>query len=173
MPGLFMLIIRFFGSSSSASTCLIAAPCSSSAMALPMRVMKAAAMKKGAMKKRAMKAMKKGMKVMKKGKGMKKKAMKKSVVAKGRGAKARVFRGKKAKTQGGLTKEKLTKNKRGKVVSKAASAHAKKQWVKNGLKAWADAVKKARKELGVKGFVAIGGKTAAGKALYAKAKSLI
>ncbi len=29
-----------------------------------------------------------------------------------------------------------------------------------------------RKELGVKGFVAIGGKTAAGKSLYAKAKSL-
>ncbi len=131
---------------------------------------------------KAMKAMKTGMKAMKKGmktgmkksmKGMKKMAMKKSVTAKGMGAKARVFSGKKEKTTSGLTKEKLTRNKRGKVVSKAASAHAKKLWVKNGLKAWADAVKQARKALGVTGFVAIGGKTAAGKALYAKAKSLL
>ena len=115
--------------------------------------------------------MKTGMK--KSMKGMKKRAMKKSVTAKGKGAKARVFSGKKEKTASGLTKEKLTRNKRGKVVSKAASAQGKKMWVKNGLKAWSDAVKKARKELGVKGFVAIGGKTAAGKALYAKAKSLL
>ena len=161
-----------FGSSFSASKCLIAAPCTaSSAMALPMKAMKAVAMKKGAMKKAsAMKAMKTGMKAMKKGM---KTAMKKSVIAKGKGAKTRVFRGKKEKTASGLTKEKLHRNKRGKVVSKAASAHGKKLWVKNGLKAWSDAVKKARKELGVKGFVAIGGKTAAGKALYAKAKSLL
>ena len=134
----------------------------------------------------AMKAMKTGMKAMKKGmktgmkksmkksmKGMKKRAMKKSVTAKGKGAKARVFGGKKEKTASGLTKEKLTRNKRGKVVSKAKAAHSKKLFVSNGLKAWADAVKKARQELGLKGFVAIGGKTAAGKALYAKAKSLL
>merc|ERR1712187_937566 len=101
------------------------------------------------------------------------KAKRVSAVAKGKGAKARVFRGKKAKTATGLTKEKLMKNKSGKVVSKKASAAGKKAWVKNGLKAWADAVKKARKELGLKGFVAIGGKSAAGKALYAKAKSLL
>eukprot|EP00441_Pelagodinium_beii_P044965 CAMPEP_0197619120 /NCGR_PEP_ID=MMETSP1338-20131121/188_1 /TAXON_ID=43686 ORGANISM="Pelagodinium beii, Strain RCC1491" /NCGR_SAMPLE_ID=MMETSP1338 /ASSEMBLY_ACC=CAM_ASM_000754 /LENGTH=35 /DNA_ID= /DNA_START= /DNA_END= /DNA_ORIENTATION= len=30
----------------------------------------------------------------------------------------------------------------------------------------------ARKELGIKGFQAVGGKSAQGKALYAKAKSL-
>merc|ERR1712211_22961 len=108
------------------------------------------------------------------GKAMKAmKAKRVSVVAKGRGAKARVSSGRKQKTMSGLTKEKLTKNKAGKVVSKAASAHGKKLYVKNGLKAWADSVKKARKELGFTGFVAIGGKSAAGKALYAKAKSLL
>merc|ERR1712151_63114 len=93
------------------------------------------------------------------------KAKKVSVIAKGHGAKARVFSGKKAKTSSGLTKDKLMKSKTGKVVSKARSAHAKKNWVKNGLKAWSEAVKKARKELGLTGFVAIGGKSAAGKAL--------
>merc|ERR1712113_258058 len=34
-----------------------------------------------------------------------------------------------------------------------------------------DACKKARKELGIKGFCPVGGKTAQGKALYAKVKS--
>merc|ERR1719215_1131005 len=101
------------------------------------------------------------------------KAKRASIIAKGRGAKTRVFSGKKQKTATGLTKDKLMKSKSGKVVSKKASAAGKKSWVKNGLKAWADAVKKARKELGVTGFVAIGGKSAAGKALYAKAKSLL
>merc|ERR1712176_687944 len=101
------------------------------------------------------------------------KAKKVSVIAKGTGAKARVFSGKKSKTQSGLTKDKLIKNKRGKVVSKKQSAAGKKLWVQNGLKAWSEAVKKARKELGLTGFVAIGGKSAAGKALYAKAKSLL
>merc|ERR1712107_466939 len=97
--------------------------------------MKAAAMKKAGMKKAgAMKAMK---------------AKKVSVIAKGTGAKARVFSGKKAKTQSGLTKDKLIRNKRGKVVSKNQSAAAKKKWVENGLKAWSEAVKKARKELGL------------------------
>merc|ERR1711877_96693 len=113
----------------------------------------------------------KSMKSMKAMKAMKAKRV--SIVAKGRGAKARVFSGRKEKTMSGLTKDKLTRNKNGKVVSKKASAHGKKLWVQNGLKAWADAVKKARKELGFTGFVAIGGKSAAGKALYAKAKSLL
>merc|ERR1711879_195973 len=100
------------------------------------------------------------------------KSGKKSTIAKGRGAKARVFSGKKAKTSGGLTKGDLKKNKLGKVVSKAASDRAKKNFAKSGLKAWSDAVKNARKALGLTGFVAIGGKTPQGRALYAKAKSL-
>merc|ERR1712004_703681 len=122
---------------------------------------KKAAMKAAAMKKSGMKAMK----------AMKAKRV--SSIAKGRGARNRVFSGKKQKTISGMTKDKLMKNKNGKIVSKKASAHARKQWEKNGLKAWSNAVKKARKELGLTGFVAIGGKSAAGKALYAKAKSLL
>merc|ERR1712013_384845 len=96
-----------------------------------------------------------------------------SVIAKGKRGKSSVFAGHKQRTTGGLTKDKLTRNKNGKIVSKAASAQGKKLWVKNGLKAWADAVRAARKDLKCKGFVAIGGKTPAGKALYAKAKALL
>merc|ERR1719469_1863515 len=116
----------------------------------------------------------KAMKSMKTMKAMKKtmKAMKVSKVAKGKRAKSIVFRGSKEKTGGGLTKDKLTKNKNGKVVSKASSAASKKRYASSGIKAWADAVKAARKALGLTGFVAIGGKSAAGKALYAKAKSM-
>merc|ERR1719454_1041138 len=111
------------------------------------------------------------MKAMKAMKAMKKKAMKKSIVAKGRGAKTRVFKGTKGKTSGGLTKDKLMRNKRGKVVSKKAHAAAVKNYRANGLAKWTAAVQKARKELGIKGFCAVGGKSAQGKALYAKAKS--
>merc|ERR1712084_133123 len=112
-------------------------------------VMKKAAMK-AVMKKAAMK------KTMKKA-GMKKamKAKRTSVIAKGSRARSTVWSGKKQKTATGLTKDKLMKNKSGKIVSKKSSAAGKKSYVKNGLKAWADAVKKARKELGVTGFVAI------------------
>jgi hypothetical protein len=46
----------------------------------------------------------------------------------GKRAKASVFRGTKAKTTGGLTKDKLTKSKSGRVVSKAASAAGKKNY---------------------------------------------
>merc|ERR1719158_2246695 len=100
------------------------------------------------------------------------KAGKKSVVAKGKRAKSSVFRGTKVKTSGGLTKDKLTKNKAGKVVSKAMSAKAKKNWSKSPLASWNKAVQAARKALGIKGFCAVGGKSAQGKALYAKAKAL-
>merc|ERR1719158_662711 len=106
------------------------------------------------------------MKVMKSRKG-------KSNIARGRGAKSRVFKGSKSKTGGGLVKSDLKKNKSGKIVSRAASDRAKKSFVKNGLKAWSDAIKGARKALGLKGFVAIKGKSAQGKALYTKAKELM
>merc|ERR1711897_101366 len=101
------------------------------------------------------------------------KAKKVSIVAKGSRAKSSVFSGRKQKTSGGLKKEGLTKNKTGKVVSKKMSASAKKHFASSPLKAWANAVKAARKALGVSGFVAIGGKSAAGKALHAKAKSIL
>merc|ERR1712241_636102 len=101
------------------------------------------------------------------------KAKRVSVIAKGKNARAVVFRGGKEKTSSGMTKDKLIKNKSGKVVSKAASARSKKAWATNPLKKWIEACKQARKQLGVAGFVAVGGKTAQGKALYAKAKSIL
>merc|ERR1719245_1229315 len=102
-----------------------------------------------------------------------KKAMKVSKVAKGKLARAIVFRGGKEKTSSGMTKDKLTKSKTGKIVSKASSARAKKAWATSPLKKWVDAVKQARKQLNVEGFCAVNGKTAQGKALYAKVKSIL
>merc|ERR1711918_68351 len=84
---------------------------------------------------------------------------------KGRFAKVVVFRGSKAKTSGGLTSSDLIKNSRGKIVSKKASQRAKKNYY---IKGWITAVQKARKALGLKGFVAI----KKGSALYKKAKEL-
>merc|ERR1719492_761878 len=107
---------------------------------------------------------------------MKAKAMKVkkvSKIAKGKRARALVYSGKKEKTLTGMTKANLMKNKSGKIVSKKASEHAKKVFASNGLKAWCDAIKAARKALNLTGFVAIGGKSATGKALYVKAKSLM
>merc|ERR1712151_237228 len=109
------------------------------------------------------------------GKAMKTKAMKAmkvSKIAKGKLARAVVFAGGKEKTKSGLTKGKLTKSKSGKIVSRAQSASAKKSYAGSKAQAWANALKKARKELGCKGFVPFGGKTAAGRALYAKAKAI-
>merc|ERR1711904_609483 len=96
------------------------------------------------------------------GKAMKKKAV--SVIAKGKRAKASVFFGGKEKTYTGLTKSDLMKSKTGKVVSKKQHAAGKKAY--KHIKAWTDACQKARKELGVKGFVAF----KKGSALYKKAK---
>merc|ERR1711874_885284 len=101
------------------------------------------------------------------------KAKKVSVIAKGKRARAAVFKGSKVKTSGGMTKANLVKSKSGKIVSKAASIRAKKAYASSGIKAWADACKAARKALNLTGFVPIGGKSATGKALYAKAKALL
>merc|ERR1719222_1596492 len=96
------------------------------------------------------------------------KAKRVSVVASGKNSRSVVFAGRKEKTATGMTKAKLMKNKAGKIVSKARSALAKKNFASSRLFAWNVALKKARKELGAKGFVAINGKSALGKALYAK-----
>merc|ERR1711876_39129 len=93
-----------------------------------------------------------------------------SIVAKGKLARSVVWWGGKQKTPGGLTKETLTKSKSGKIVSKAASARGKKNFAKSALKKWADACKKARKDLKIVGFCPMGGNTAQGKVLYAKVK---
>merc|ERR1719333_932226 len=95
-------------------------------------------------------------------KAMKKKAV--SKIAKGKMAKSVVFRGSKAKTIGGLTASDLVKNKRGKGVSKKALVNGKKAYA--NIKGWTVAVQKARKALGVKGFVAI----KKGTPLYKKAR---
>merc|ERR1712014_471733 len=73
--------------------------------------------------KAAMKAMKPAMKAMKA-----KKAMKVSKIAKGERARAVVFAGGKEKTSSGMTKDQLVKSKTGKIVSKKASARAKKAY---------------------------------------------
>merc|ERR1719412_607197 len=116
------------------------------------------------------------MKAMKAKKAMKsmrmKKAKKVSKIAKGKRAKSSVFRGTKVKTSGGLKKTDLKKNKNGKVVSRKASEASKRKWTKNKkMSKWADATKKARKDLKIKGFCPIGGKTQKGKALLAKVRS--
>merc|ERR550539_643662 len=116
---------------------------------------------------KSMKAsMKRSMKMKSAMKGMRrmKKAMRVSKIARGRMAKSQVLKGRKAKTVGGLKASDLTRNKNGKVVSKKASANAKQS-------AWIKAVGAARKALGVKGFCAVGGKSAQGKALLTKARA--
>merc|ERR1719345_202408 len=130
-----------------------------------MKAMKKAAMKpaKPAMKavmKPAMKA--KVMKVMK----PMKKAMKVSKIARGIMAYSQVLKGRREKTVGGLSAKDLMKNKNGKVVSKKKHAAGMKQ-------PWMVAVRTARKALGITGFCPCGGKSPEGKALYAKAKTLV
>merc|ERR1712083_953844 len=116
---------------------------------------KAAPMKKKAAAMKAMKAMKK--KVVTK-------------IAKGKMARAVVFRGGKEKTKTGLNKSMLMKNKNGRIVTKKASANGKKRY--GNIQGWIKAVQAARKALSITGFAPVGGKTAAGKALYAKAKAI-
>merc|ERR1719382_278255 len=102
------------------------------------------AMKMRSMMKKAAGGMKKMRSMMKKGamkSMMKRRAMKVSKIAKGRQARSQVLKGRKVKTVGGLTKDKLTRNKYGKVVSKKAS-----QAAKSGKSAkWAKSVQAARK----------------------------
>merc|ERR1719333_1856419 len=106
----------------------------------------------------------KAMAAMKAMRAMKKKAV--SKIAKGKMAKSVVFRGSKAKTSSGLVKTDLIKNKRGKIVTKKQAANGKKAYA--NIKGWTVAVQKARKALGVKGFVAV----KKGTPLYKKAKEL-
>merc|ERR1711924_465842 len=100
--------------------------------------------------------MAKAMKAMKAMAAMK--AMKKKKV----GSRAAVLHGTFEKTTGGLTSASLMKNKDGKIVSKKASMASKKR------SGWTTAIQKARKALGLTGFVAI----KKGSALYKKSKEL-
>merc|ERR1712057_56397 len=116
---------------------------------------------------KAMKAMK-AMAAMKAMKAMKKKTV--SKIARGRMAKALVFRGSKEKTVGGLTRDSLMRNKRGKVVSKRNNAKGKRMF--KNIETWTEAFMQAREMLRVEGFHAINGKSLQGKALYYKTKAL-
>ena len=112
------------------------------------------------------------MKAMKAAKAMKAmKAKRISKIAKGKLSKAMVFRGSKERTVSGLNKAALLKNKRGKVVSKKQNAAGKRAY--KHIQSWTNAVKAARKELKVRGFVAVNGKTQQGKAIYVKAKAIL
>merc|ERR1712039_518827 len=99
---------------------------------------------------------------------MGKKAMKVkkvSKIAKGKRARAAVFAGGKEKTKTGLKKTDLMKSKSGKIVTKSSHAAGKKAY--KNISAWTKAVQQARKALNITGFLPCGGKSAAGKALYA------
>ena len=85
---------------------------------------------------------------------------KKSKKVSKRTAMRQVFHGKRNKA-GRLTASDLKMNKRGKIVSKKASARTKRV-----LNKWHKAVQKARKHLGITGFVAI----KRGTKLYNKAR---
>merc|ERR1719331_2254965 len=98
------------------------------------------------------------------------KAKRVSKVARGRFARALVLRGSKERTVGGLKRDQLMKNKRGKVVSKRASANGRRRY--RNIQDWVEAVVEARAELRVSGFVAVNGKSLQGKALFVKAKAI-
>ena len=91
-------------------------------------------------------------------------------VATGSYAKAVVFAGRKEKTPQNQTKSDLMKNRKGKVVSKAASAAGEQK--KKYLYEWSRAVQRARHDLGIVGFCPVGGKTPQGKRLMKKARYL-
>merc|ERR1712050_77288 len=109
---------------------------------------------------KTMKAMKtvKAMKVMK--------AKTVSAIAKGKLMRAVVFSGRKQKTASGHKKSDLMKSKSGKIITKAQHAAGKQAYSR--IKGWTVAVQKAKKELGVTGFVAV----KKGSALYKKAKEI-
>merc|ERR1711964_436852 len=117
---------------------------------------------------KAMETMKATTPAMKAMKGMQAKKKRVSKVAKGRLAKYLVFKGTKAKTVSGLTKEDLVRSKNGKLVSRKKSALGKKF---DRVKGWRESFMKARAVMGMRGFVAMNGQSAQGKALYAKTKS--
>merc|ERR1719230_2541006 len=72
-----------------------------------------------------------------------------------RGSRAQVWNGTKQKVKTtGQTKSDLMKTKNGKIVSKKAFNAGKKAYKKNGLSKWTKAFMQARKNLGLKGFVA-------------------
>mmetsp|Transcript_15539 Transcript_15539/g.35575 ORF Transcript_15539/g.35575 Transcript_15539/m.35575 type:complete len:488 (+) Transcript_15539:78-1541(+) len=81
-------------------------------------------------------------------------------------AKALAFKGYDTGGATKLTKDDLTKNKHGKVVSKRASEASKKRFAESSFGKWTEAVKRARIDLGIVGFAA----AKKGSPLYDKAQ---
>merc|ERR1712196_457100 len=96
--------------------------------------------------------------------------MKMAMKVSNKGKKWQVYKGTKAKTSGGMAKKDLKLNKNGRVVSAKQSALAKKRYAST-IGKWNQAVQKARKALGIKGFVTIGGKKKEGQIFLQKARS--
>merc|ERR1711908_34511 len=78
-----------------------------------------------------------------------------SFIAKGPRAKAVVFLGlgESTKTSAGFKKTDLMKSKTGRIVTKRQHAAGKRAY--KNIKAWTTAVQKARKDLKIKGFMAV------------------
>ena len=95
--------------------------------------------------------------------------MKKSVIGKRRS----VFSGSRDHTAGGLKKADFKKNKAGKIVSRKASARSANSKGGAVIRKWGAATKQARKQLGIKGFCPVGGKTAKGQALLKAVRSIV
>ena len=92
------------------------------------------------------------------------------VVATGAYAKAAVWAGRKEKTASDLTKQHLKKNRKGKVVSKSASAAG--ETKRKYIQEWLSAVRAARQQLGFSGFCLVGGKTENGQRLLKTARGI-
>jgi hypothetical protein len=74
-------------------------------------------------------------------------------IARGKQAKALVYKGKFTRTVSGLTKDHLTKNRNGKVVSKKMQARGMKSY--DNIKRWVQSFLEARSALGLTSFVAL------------------
>ena len=81
-----------------------------------------------------------------------------------RGSRRQVWAGTRQKTRGGCEKSVFMMSKSGKIVSKKRSAHGRR--VFKNIRGWIQAVSKARKALGITGFVAV----KKGTPLYKKAR---
>jgi len=82
-----------------------------------------------------------------------------------------VYAGRREKTSGGLKKEDIGRNKRGRYVSLKQSAHGH-RFYKKTIRSWNVAFQGARTQLNCNGFVAINGGTLMGQALYCRMKKL-
>eukprot|EP00973_Karenia_brevis_P024354 3358990-Karenia_brevis.AAC.1 len=91
-------------------------------------------------------------------------------VAAGPRAKAVVMAGRKERTTANINKQDLTKNAKGRVVSKKAQKAGKEKY--KHISAWSQAVKAARAELGISGFCVLGGRTKLGRKLLSKARQI-